>query len=331
MNNQAAQTMPLPPSLPEWSRMDNLGGAVPSEVRQALIAMYQQGHEAGRAPGGEGGITKEQLDWLVSNEYDLCTRREDIGDDEYAIWWFVVDSRKSTKKYLHTVSGHPLGSPQDAIQAAMQEAVIAAAPAASGGEACACIYYGLRKAPYICEMHKARKATPQPPSGASVSERAREILAQTYEASAQPTQARLTREDSMTMIHFDTAIRAIERALSSPRQEGETVAWRFVTENHRHGPQRGHWRDVKDAGMPPQSEDLADGVTIEFAYTTPHPSTAASTQGLRELVQRWRSEIGRRDLNDPWDKGRDYTLKACAEDLESLLTSPTTGADGGGE
>ena len=46
MTNQAAQAMPLPPSLPEWSRMDDLGGVVPSEVRQALIAMYQQGYAA---------------------------------------------------------------------------------------------------------------------------------------------------------------------------------------------------------------------------------------------------------------------------------------------
>jgi hypothetical protein len=66
-----------------------------------------------------GGITKAELDWLVANEFDLCTRREDIGEDEYAIWWFIVDSRKSTKKYLHTVSGHPLGSPRAAIEAAM--------------------------------------------------------------------------------------------------------------------------------------------------------------------------------------------------------------------
>lgn len=70
-------------------------------------------------PGGDGDITKEQLDWLVANEYDLCTRRELIDEDEYAIWWFVVDSRKSTQKYLHTVSGHPLGSPREAIEAAM--------------------------------------------------------------------------------------------------------------------------------------------------------------------------------------------------------------------
>jgi|SRR6478752_3312933 len=68
---------------------------------------------------GDGGVTKEQLDWLVANEYDLCTRRELINEDEYAIWWFVVDSRKSTNEHLHTVSGHPLGSPREAIDAAM--------------------------------------------------------------------------------------------------------------------------------------------------------------------------------------------------------------------
>lgn len=62
----------------------------------------------------------ELLDWLRVNEFDLVTRREDIGEDEYAIWWFVVDYRKSTRTNLHTVSGHPLGSPREAIIAAME-------------------------------------------------------------------------------------------------------------------------------------------------------------------------------------------------------------------
>lgn len=59
--------------------------------------------------------------WLQENEADLRTWREPCGDDEYAIWWQVVKGRKS-------ISGHPLGSPQDAIRAAM----LAAAPAMSG-------------------------------------------------------------------------------------------------------------------------------------------------------------------------------------------------------
>ena len=69
-----------------------------------------------------GQADVERLDWLAANEYDLSTRREDMGEDEYAILWFVVDSRKSTKRHLHTVSGHPLGSPREAIDAAMKAA-----------------------------------------------------------------------------------------------------------------------------------------------------------------------------------------------------------------
>ena len=59
---------------------------------------------------------------------------------------------------------------------------IATMDAATGGESCGCIYYGLGKAaPYLCEMHKARKADPHPPPAASVSERARELVRRAYE------------------------------------------------------------------------------------------------------------------------------------------------------
>ena len=99
-----------------------------------------------------------------------------------------------------------------------------------------------------------------------------------------------------------------EAALSQPA--GEPVAWRFVTENRRHGPQRGHWRDVKDAGMPPQSEDLADGVTVEFAYTTPQPSADA----VRELVLLSRG-LAKRTFN----RSTAEMYIHFADKLESLL------------
>lgn len=83
------------------------------EARNALAS-------APAAPGAAVGVDDtKRLDWLEANEYDLVTRREDMGEDEYAILWFVVDSRKSTKQHLHTVSGHPLGSPREAIDAAL--------------------------------------------------------------------------------------------------------------------------------------------------------------------------------------------------------------------
>jgi hypothetical protein len=34
------------------------------------------------------------------------------------LWW-VVDSKKSTAKRMHSVSGHPLGSPREAMEAAL--------------------------------------------------------------------------------------------------------------------------------------------------------------------------------------------------------------------
>ena len=151
--------------------------------------------------------------------------------------------------------------------AARAQEKIEAMDAASGGEACGCIYYGLGKAaPYLCEMHKARKADPHPPPAASVSERARELLARAYRVHGHFEYADILLNKPLVGEDYIAAY-AIEQALT--QQRGEPVAWRFVTENRRHGPQRGHWRDVKDAGMPPQSEDLADGVTVEFAYTTP--------------------------------------------------------------
>lgn len=53
--------------------------------------------------------------------------------------------------------------------------------------------------------------------------------------------------------------------------------------------------------------------------TTPQPDAEA----LRELVQRWRNEAG------DWDVGSTRAAyNRCADGIESLLTSPTTGADG---
>jgi hypothetical protein len=110
----------------------------------------------------------------------------------------------------------------------------------------------------------------QPPAGASVSERARiDILA--LEVARRFTQ---DTEPQRRASLQAAVIEAIERALSSPRQEGD--------------------------------------------------STAASTQGLRELVQRWRDE---RQL-PPLPEAAYAQARVCARELESLLTSPTTGADG---
>lgn len=56
---------------------------------------------------------KERLDWLEKNEAHLVTDRERLNKVEYCIWWRVVNRNKS-------LSGHPLGSPREAIDAAIK-------------------------------------------------------------------------------------------------------------------------------------------------------------------------------------------------------------------
>ena len=75
------------------------------------------------------GVDAARLDWLRDNEFDLVTRREDIDEDEYRILWFVIDPRKTTRRHLHSISGHPLGSPREAIDAAIARST---APSAKG-------------------------------------------------------------------------------------------------------------------------------------------------------------------------------------------------------
>lgn len=58
----------------------------------------------------------ERISYLESNEFDLRTHREtwDCEEGEYSIWWQVVNARIET-----SISGHPLGSPREAIDAVL--------------------------------------------------------------------------------------------------------------------------------------------------------------------------------------------------------------------
>lgn len=98
------------------SKAGNWNGAQP--VRDALTT-----------PQPGDGVDAARLDWLRDNEFDLVTRREDIDEDEYRILWFVIDPRKTTRRHLHSISGHPVGSPREAIDAAIARS---AAPSAKG-------------------------------------------------------------------------------------------------------------------------------------------------------------------------------------------------------
>lgn len=54
---------------------------------------------------------RRRLEWLAKKEARLTTHRERSGD-RWLIWWNVVKRNRS-------LSGHPLGSPAAAIDAAM--------------------------------------------------------------------------------------------------------------------------------------------------------------------------------------------------------------------
>ncbi len=65
----------------------------------------------------EKRLTQSQRDtkrfrWLEDNEADLITRREAHDEEYFVLWWVAKDGQ--------SISGHPLGSPRDAIDYAMK-------------------------------------------------------------------------------------------------------------------------------------------------------------------------------------------------------------------
>lgn len=106
----------------------------------------------------------------------------------------------------------------------------------------------------------------QPPSAASVSERARELLAQ----------AERGPQNDYGTVHRQIAHRAIEQALT--QQRGEPVAWRYV---HVIDGDSGSWQPMENLTPAYRKRLTDDGCEFEFAYaaTTPQPSADAVREG----------------------------------------------------
>ena len=210
---------------------------------------------------------------------------------------------------------------------------------------------------------------PQPPSGASVSERARVSLdlnnlpaqwpwdegspcldprpvGMVYPAVPTPRAFGYLDKSGVEWAAYDTgqmeeygrrafadgantALRALEqaltqqRALSSPRQEGEVRKWTPL--------------DIQTFARAYKAEVPHATLTVHGIDAGLHAlnvsSTAASTQGLREAAHAFLEAADARDNEETATQYPDHGLrlrqyKAAREDLESLLTSPTTGADG---
>lgn len=175
-----------------------------------------------------------------------------------------------------------------------------AAPAASGreGDMCPnCV------TPWKCNgPHEA-------PSGASVSERALELLAAQCDKEGSDLWADALRngEYQHYPFAFGVALRALARALSSPRQEGEHAAV-------------GQREDAKATFVPcdcgcGRSCCAFCGNDIGFV------STAASTQGAWQQLETWLGTFADSIPTEAYNR-----LVAIQR---AILTSPTTGADGG--
>ena len=228
--------------------------------------------------------------------------------------------------------------------AARAQEKIEAMDAASGGEACGCIYYGLGKAaPYLCEMHKARKADPHPPPAASVSERARDdrftamligIIADVQDALGFTDEDKECSNGSLEIV---AAIRELkEQALTQQRGHGEAVdrdAWAEALELPE-----GYTVEEFLPGGWHYAWTRADGERMVSGTTWNHPALAAiaawkyapdttpqtSADAVRELVKRWR-ECAKSAANGPmFDGASEYAVAGtyidCADELESLLS-----------
>jgi hypothetical protein len=137
-----------------------------------------------------------------------------------------------------------------------------------------------------------------PPSAASVSERARDMVTALY-------------GDKAVFTRHDVA-RALEQALTQQRgsQLGDfQVAWDAVCEAlNLVCPE---WTNNGQTGL------QSAVITIQkLAAATPQPSADA----VRELVKRWRTGAGLCTRQDYGDGARD-ALNECADELESLLSA----------
>ena len=207
--------------------------------------------------------------------------------------------------------------------------MLAAAPAASGGEddddeapkpTAMQIRYAEGYSDGVRDTERIAKERES--SAASVSERARELLAAELRGIGYPSSATTLAAgaDTEELNVLNAALRALEQALTQKR--GLVV---------------GTWQGNAAArGEPGGPVKWADGLTYSsipdgtMLYTTPQPRADA----VRELVKRWRTGASLCTRQDYGDGARD-ALNECADELESLLSAASdhqqNAAQGGGE
>ena len=169
-------------------------------------------------------------------------------------------------------------------------------------------------------------------AAASVSERARELLATEYDKIGLNGAATYIRSGQHG--ELDKAIiRALEQALT--QQRGEPVAWRYV---HVIDGDSGSWQPRENLTPAYRKRLTDDGCEFDFAYaaTTPQPSADA----VRELVRRilnWQplTSINKADRLYQILIAAGIQFESVTDELESLLSAASdhqqNAAQGGGE
>jgi hypothetical protein len=137
----------------------------------------------------------------------------------------TIPCRRGWRRILSEARALP-PSTRDNVLDFIEREMLAAAAAASGGERVPLserLYRGPAHDPSGRERGTEPQSTPEPmpPAGASVSERARALLAASYRESGDKAQA-LDVERRIPYVHHAIALRAVEQALT--QQRGEPVA-----------------------------------------------------------------------------------------------------------
>lgn len=241
-------------------------------------------------------------------------------------------------------------------------AMLAAAPAASGGERVPLserLYRGPAHDTSVRERGMEPQATPEsiPATAASVSERARELLANAYRDGGYPRAAGIL--EAGVIVPLDAcALRALEQALTQQRgaEDGRSTSYSREALEIQGARWRALCRTIDhlspgwDSGIVGAVDAASAAVRVLTAQaTTPQPSAdavreAARAEGaaamrenmlgqvtnnasLRELVQRWRDRA--HEARSKAEGSPAYEVEfstecgvyvECADELESLLS-----------
>lgn len=313
MTNQAAQTMPELPDPAFVTPDDNL-----YTVHQ-MRAMYQQGYAAAlsqTAGVAEGFVVvparltaENGAKGLLSGEFHersfhTCDECDGEGYDDSGDACEVCDGSCTIEQKV-TVSWDNI----KAIHRRMVEhfaAMLAAAPAASGAHPDALPDGTLSKS-------TAKRVTAL--AAASVSERARALMAQAYRDGGYPHAAG-TLEAGVIDSVDSCALRALEQALTQHRGAMEPIAW-AATDYQADGPITQYTSDRYAAAY-----YQSIGLDVRPLYTTtPQPSADAA----RELVKRilnWQplTSLNKADRLYQILIAAGIPFESVTDELESLLS-----------